>query len=776
MRNANGSREVVSGNPQSAIRNPQFHLFLVSALILFLELACIRWFPAHVMYLTFFTNTVLLAAFVGMSVGCLTASRVRDHLRATPYWLLLAVGLGIAFESQRDEMVRNIGVGDQRSPEVIFFGTEHAAHSGNPLFPIEVIAGLFFILVALVHVGPGQELGRAFNRIPGRARAYALNLAGSAAGVVLFAVCSQMELPPIAWFALGAVGVGYFLIQLPALTPLGRTLHIHSVLAVVCLIVATALTGLTSGGPLQIGERETRWSPYYRVDRDPDGAIVTNLVSHQQILPLSEPLVAYALPYQLRQATFGKSFERILIVGAGSGNDLSRALQWAAPNARIDAVEIDPVIQGLGVRENPDRPYQDPRVTVHLGDGRNFLHRAADERPGHYDLILFALVDSLVLHSGYSNIRLESFLFTEQAFADVKRCLMPGGWFVAYNEMRQGWLMARLRESMRTAFGADPVVLTYPPLDEMRIDDFYRGFTTFVAGPAEAVQPLREKFATPSRFWAPSDRAPVPGDTAARFRDRPPRDGEGAAIGLTRVQESNGSLRPATDDWPFLYLREPTLPALTLRGAGIVLVVTLGLIWWFLRGTCPSRADASQIPRPRFALDMFFLGAGFMLIETRAIVSMALVFGSTWEVNVFVILGVLLTAFLGNLYAAWIQPKSLWPYFVGLFVCLGLNLAVPLDTFLGLSRPAQIVGTCALSFAPLAFAGVLFAALFARTSDPGRAYGWNVFGALAGGLAENLSLLLGFRYLLIVAIGFYGLAFFGSRGRNLTAAAQNADL
>lgn len=50
---------------------------------------------------------------------------------------------------------------------------------------------------------------------------------------------------------------------------------------------------------------------------------------------------------------------------------LSRALQWGAEH--IDAVEIDPVIQHLGVRDNPDKPYQDPRVTVHLGDGRNFL-------------------------------------------------------------------------------------------------------------------------------------------------------------------------------------------------------------------------------------------------------------------------------------------------------------------------------------------------------------------------------------------------------------------
>ena len=58
---------------------------------------------------------------------------------------------------------------------------------------------------------------------------------------------------------------------------------------------------------------------------------------------------------------------------------------------------------------HPDRPYQDERVQIHLDDGRNFL-RSTERK---YDLIVYALVDSLVLHSGYSNIRLESFLFTK---------------------------------------------------------------------------------------------------------------------------------------------------------------------------------------------------------------------------------------------------------------------------------------------------------------------------------------------------------------------------
>src|SRR5439155_4826555 len=135
-------------------------------------------------------------------------------------------------------------------------------------------------------------------------------------------------------------------------------------------------------------------------------------------------------------------------------------LHWGAHH--IDAVEIDPVIQGLGKKHHPDHPYQDPRVTVHLDDGRNFLHTTQRK----YDLIIYALVDSLVLHSSYSNIRLESYLFTTQAFADIRKRLRPGGTFVMYNYFRQGWIVSRLETMLEEVFGTgNPAVFNLPARD-----------------------------------------------------------------------------------------------------------------------------------------------------------------------------------------------------------------------------------------------------------------------------------------------------------------------
>jgi len=47
-----------------------------------------------------------------------------------------------------------------------------------------------------------------------------------------------------------------------------------------------------------------------------------------------------------------------------------------------------------------------------------------------FDMVSYAVVDSLVLHSGYSSLRLESFLFTEEAFRDIASKLNPDGIFV----------------------------------------------------------------------------------------------------------------------------------------------------------------------------------------------------------------------------------------------------------------------------------------------------------------------------------------------------------
>ena len=132
-----------------------------------------------------------------------------------------------------------------------------------------------------------------------------------------------------------------------------------------------------------------------------------------------------------------------------------------------------------------------------------------------------------------------------------------------------------------------------------------------------------------------------------------------------------------------------------------------------------------------------------------------LLFGSTWIVNSVVFLAVLTMILVANLYVLAARPRAVWPYYACLFIALILNAVIPLNSFLGLPPGLQAAGSCLLVFAPILFAAVIFAISFSRTQEADRAFGFNIGGAVLGGLAEYSSMLLGFRYLLLVALGFY---------------------
>ena len=752
-------------------RRAAAELFLISGLILFLELACIRWFPAHVLFLTFFTNTVLLACFLGMSLGCLAAGRERRYLNSTPLLLALTLVTALAIELVRDRMEAVLDVGNQASPQLVFFGTEYNVRTNVDHFviPIELLGGVFFLLIALVMVGPGQELGRAMTRLPNRVRAYSVNIFGSIVGIVLFSLVAWLQLSPGWWFAVVVLGLAYFLLprsitktDAPRLALLG---------AIVLLASATKLFSSMDG-------HHEFWSPYYRTDFYPQHDFIrVNLIGHQRMIPRDATFPAYALPYLLNRDSGGRKVDDALIIGAGSGNDVSRALQWGVEH--IDAVEIDPQIRALGQAHHPDRPYADTqRVTLHQADGRNFL-RTTDKK---YDLVIYALVDSLVLHSSYSNIRLESYLFTKEAIDDVKRCLKPGGLFVMYNYYRQGWIVARLQKTLTATFGSPPpLVFTFPYLDTVDPETGWEGFTFFVAGDATALENLRRAF----HLSAPSAERQAGSEKISYWLDGRLSPGPSSPNGFTQQPAAGDKddwyqfspatvseptdLKIATDDWPFLYLRGAMIPALSLRGAAIMGASALVLLLCFAPRT---RSEERCRARDHWIFDgrMFFLGAGFMLIETKAVVNMALLFGSTWMVNAVVFLAVLVMILLANLFVLTVKPRLLWPYYVGLLAILALNIAIPLDSFLGWSTELRTIGSCLLVFAPIGFAAVIFAQSFDRTRFADQALGFNIAGAMLGGLAEYCSMLLGFRYLLLVAMAFYLLsAIWRSAARYRTA-------
>ena len=712
---------------------PKRDLFAGSAVFLFLELALIRWFPAHVLFLTFFTNIVLLASFLGLSLGCLAARHTRNYLALTPLLLAVSLTAGIGMESIRLALQDVIDVGSNRvTPQMVFFGTEvRVADVASFVIPIEWVVGVFFALIAITMVGLGQFLGRRFAANPNAVEGYIMNIGGSLVGILLFQLCSWW-LAPVWWFGLVAGALAWLLFQetprrwwaigLSAVTPL--------------LLLAP---GYFSLGVILKKFPVELWSPYYRVNYSTDSrTIVVNLIGHQTMVSRKDPFPAYSIPYLLNRDATQPTFRNILIIGAGSGNDVSRALQWAPPDARIDAVEIDPVIQTLGKSYHPDRPYQDPRVTVHLTDGRSFL-RSTNSK---YDLVIFALIDSLVLHSSVSNLRLESYLFTEEALVDVRRTLQPDGLFVMYNYFRQGWIVARLSKTAQAAFGQSPLVLTLPERDVIAVDQKADGFTLILGGPraGSIERAFRDKGSFQLTTGAALDNSSPDGFVAR---------GDLNSIRLKPANvEVPADLHPARDAWPFLYLRSPMIPALVWRGIlvmGLISALMLRMFGW----RTGERESAS------LHLTMLLLGAGFMLLETKAVVHMALLFGSTWVVNTVVFSAVLVMILIANLLVLKAPSGRMPHYYVGLLTTLALNLVVPLDSFLGLPLLPRAIVAGTLVLSPVFFAGVIFAILLRQAKRPEQALAYNTAGAILGGFAESFSLLIGYQYLIALAAAIY---------------------
>ena len=211
---------------------------------------------------------------------------------------------------------------------------------------------------------------------------------------------------------------------------------------------------------------------------------------------------------------------------------------------------------------------------------------------------------------------------------------------------------------------------------------------------------------------------------------------------------------PATDDRPFVYLKTPSIPSRYLWTLGLILIASAVAV----------RFAGGRIGAMRGYLDLFFMGAGFLLLETKSVVQFALLFGTTWFVNALVFAGILLTI----LAAIEVErrthirrPNLLFPVlFVGLLVA-GL---VPGSWLLSLDTVPRFLAASVLAFFPVFIANLVFAGRFRDTADPTTAFGANLLGAMLGGVLEYLSLITGYRGLLVIAGLLYALAWiFGAR-------------
>ena len=662
-------------------------IFLASFLVLFVEVALSRWMPAYIRLLAYFSNFILLASFLGIGIGCLLASA---RVRLFPWFpVLMAAVVGAVHVFRLEVAVPPSGS--------IYF----TSGTAEPVTVVEttLLLPVMFVTVAALLATAAQRMAREMAVVP-PLRAYTINLAGSLAGVAAFAVISWLHLSPTVWF--GAA----FLAAVPLLLrPEPEPGSIRSRrLAVPALAVAVALLA-ASLGLVHLMGRGALWSPYYKVTvAESDGEVVVevNNIFHQSMAPLAQKEYFYSWPYTV----FGETFEDVLILGAGSGTDVVAALQHGARH--IDAVEIDPTIIRLGRALHPERPFSDPRVTVINDDARHFLRTTERQ----YDLVVFALIDSLTLQSSFSGVRLESYMFTEESFRAVRERLKPDGLLVIYNYFREPWLVDRLANTAAAAFGAEPRVHVHAARAYLGI---------IMAGPR----------------LASLEVDPVVPDRVLAY-------GQSHAPSPARRHTRDAAVEPASDDWPFLYLRDRHVPRHYLVALALVLLVSVGAVLGVLRGQ-PGN----------WSWEFFFLGAGFMLLQTRAIIQLALLWGSTWVVASLAIAAVLSMALVANFIVSRVEIRRRWLVGAVLVALLGVNGIIPVGSVAFETLAAESAFYAVLMFSPILCAGLLFGSSIKRSTSLPRDYGTNLLGAMVGGVAEYLSLVTGFGLLLGVVAVFY---------------------
>jgi len=632
--------------------------------MLFVELALIRWTGSNILYLSYFSNFILLASFLGIGLGFLRADARRNLFPLAPIGLAAVVAFVRIFPVEID----------RSGTELIFFGALGTQSGLPPWLTLPVL----FLGVAGVMTLIGQGVARTFRRFP-PLDAYRLDILGSLAGIVAFTVLSFLGAPPFGWGVVVAV-------TLVLLADRRSRLWQLPVLAIMLVLL-----GIESLVPTD------SWSPYYKIRliTQPSGAVtlLVNGIPHQTMEPAARRLdtvTLYGLVYQRTRSTP----KNVLIVGAGTGVDVAVALREGVQH--IDAVEIDPRIHAIGVQQNPDRAFQDPRVTSYINDGRAFL----EQTTRRYDLILFALPDSLTLVAGQSSLRLESYLFTTEAMQSARAHLTPGGAFGEYNYYREDWLVDRLAGTLRQVYGRTPCLDSTGHFGRLA---------------------LLMDSSSPDTLQCPTDWHQISATVPA----------------------------PATDDYPFLYLRDRTIPGFYLLTLALILLSALLLV----------RVTTGRLrPMGRY-LDLFCMGAAFLLLETKNVVQFALLFGTTWFVNSLVFIGILVAVYLAIEVARRIELGPSWRLYAILLLALAVAWVVQPDLLLRLDIVPRFLVATAVAFVPVFLANLVFAKRFRDVAASNVAFGANLLGAMVGGALEYASLVTGYRALLILVGALYAVAF-----------------
>jgi hypothetical protein len=487
-----------SWGPERPVR--LLDLAICSFGILALELTVIRWMSGQVRIFAYFTNILLIAAFLGMGLGVALGQR-RPGLIHGCLPALAVLSVLLAFP-------RELSLMTIRFPDtsISLWGEEESMAVAR--FALATLAFMaLFWLVTLIFVLASAPIGWLFSRLP-PLTAYSADLAGSILGIVAMTALAAFGTSPPIWMAVAVIPFAW-LSRRP--------------LAIAAGAIAVVLAALSIRGAL--------YSPYNRIDLTPnriwhtdgldanDWNVMVNRDFHQEILDLSARTVEAAPPDSQRramQSIYELPFRvqdhgtSALVVGAGTGNDVAAALRLGF--RRVVSVEIDPRILRLGVALHPERPYSREGVIRVANDARAYFEQNPNER---FDVVCYGLLDSHAMFSAMSTLRLDNYVYTVEGIrAGWSHVAPDGSLAISFASNAGPWMVARLVGLIHEATGIAPLVVPH------RVSP---GMSYLVGRHLDA------------------SRIPPFFTRVLRMREQ-------------------ARIRIPTDDWPFLYIRPGTFP------------------------------------------------------------------------------------------------------------------------------------------------------------------------------------------------------------------------
>ena len=680
---------------------------LAAGLGLFLELAIIRIHSSYFQLFAYFKNLSLLSCFLGLGIGY-SFSKVRLY---SLNWTFPLVALQVSFMYILRDTPVTLFFQNPIS-EIWNMGQSIAIGSLHVIL-IYFFISIIFLFNAVAFIPLGHLVARLMlNTDP--LKAYSYDLLGAIAGIGLFTILSFLWTGPTVWLIISFSILIFFQFNLK--------LNIKfSCITFVILILSLNIFNDTSKMELH--------SPYQNVSVKFNNNQLKPIIVQSNNIWLQAPMDLSNEINQKKNSSWHKfyiipftstnyDFKDILIVGSGTGNDVATAIRYSKGN--IDAVEIDPLVANLGEKFHPENPYGNSRVNLIINDARNFI-KEIDKK---YDLIVYSVLDSHANLSSKGGVRLDSYVYTVESFFEAKKKLNENGVMFLSFAVSTEQMGNKIYKMLKMNFDNEPKILTR----DHKSDDknFIEGIYSFVVSNKDLSLDLSK-----SNFIETNV-----------FKDK----------------KFYQDVDVSTDDWPFFYMSYRIYPVSYVVLISIIFFISL----FFLK-------NLTKMSLSKFSYPSFFLGVGFMLMETKGITELAKIYGSTWFVVSIVITAILTMAYLANLFI--IKGIKISINQIYFFLILSLLLSYSLSFINFYNYPIlllKLIIPIILTF-PVFFSGLAFSKELVRYGSTANALSCNILGAIVGGLLEYNSMYFGFKFLYLLAIFFYFMAYVSSRKLSLVS-------